>query len=186
MKYLLFGLAFILVACNASVDTSETAGEKVRAQAVKATATEFFKTYAERSDWEKLLSFYRKDLVFEDVLLQLRLDSLWQFERFYDWPDTNFRKLYPGQPSLEVEHLLVDDSTAIAAGYFTPFYWYGQLIEPDWGMQFQMVLHFDDDLRIKKQVDWIEYDDATLESVIKRYREVGVDDPPAWLDLEKK
>jgi hypothetical protein len=184
MKYLFVGLAFIFVACNAPAEVSAGADENDRVQAVEAKARDFFETYAERSDWEKLLSFYRNDLIFEDVLLQLQLDSLWQFERFYNWPDTNFRKLHPGQPSLEVEHLLVDDSTAIATGYFTPFYWYGQLIEPEWGMQFQMVLHFDEDLRIKKQVDWIEYDDTVLESVIKRYREVGVDDPPAWLDLE--
>lgn len=186
MRYLLLGWIFLLFACNASEHDPETEDTNKRVQAVKEKANAFFETYAERSNWEQLLAFYREDMVFEDVMLQLQLDSLWQFERFYDWPDTNFQKLHPEQPSLEVKHLLVDDSTAIAVGYFTPFFWYGQLVEPDWGMQFQMVLHFDEDLRIKKQVDWIEYDDATLENVIKRYREVGVDDPPAWLDLEKR
>lgn len=185
MKHLSICFVIGILACNYSPVEVTSAPPTNRAKAVKDIATAFFDTYAERSDWEQLLSFYRQDMVFEDVMLQLHLDSLWQFERFYNWPDTNFRKLSPEQLHMEVEHLLVNDRVAIASGHFNPFYWHGQLIDLDWGMQFQMTLYFDENLKISKQVDWIEYDDAVLESVIKRYREVGIDKPPAWLDLRK-
>ena len=183
MRYLLvFGL-FTLLSCTASSSSEES--KPNRTDLVKAKAEQYFATFSQREDWQELLSYYREDMIFEDIFLQIQLDSLWQFERFYNWPDTNFRKLSPEQQHLSIEHLVANDSTAMAYGHLNPFYWYGNLVDLDWGMQFTIILHFDEDLKIKKQVDWMEYDDKTQESVIKRYREVGVDDPPAWLNLER-
>ena len=53
-------------------------------------------------------------------------------------------------------------------------------------MNFTILLVFDENLKIKKQIDWIEYDAKVLESVIQRYRAEGVDKPPGWLDLERR
>lgn len=182
LPFFILSLA-LLVACQpTNIEEPKSAD---RSRQVHETATAFFETYAERKDWNKLLSFYRPDMTFEDIALQLQLDSLWQFERFYDWPDTNFHKLSDDHPALVVEKLVANDSIAMAYGHFTPFYWHGQLIDLDWGMQFAMILEFDEQLKIKKHIDWIEYDDGVLEAMINRYRTEGVDKPPSWLNLER-
>ena len=118
-------------------------------------------------------------------MLQLHLDSLWKFKRFYNWPDTGFAKLYPEQKHLVIETLTVNDSMAIARGYINPFYWYGQKMDTEWGMQIAFWLFFDENLKIKRQIDWVEYAPEVFESVIARVRENGVEEVPAWLDLSK-
>jgi hypothetical protein len=178
-------LCIILSACQPQATIKSPTHQSSRTELIHKQASAFFNTYAERKDWNKLLSFYRADMKFQDIPLQLNLDSLWQFERFYNWPDTNFRKLTPEQPHLEVEHLVVNDSVAIAYGHFNSFYWYGKKNTPDWGMNFTMLLEFDEDLKIRKHIDWIEYDADVLESMINRYRMEGVDKPPSWLNLER-
>ena len=105
-----------LFACQPSTSEDAQEWQPTRAVQIHERATALFDTYAERKDWNKLLSFYREDLVFQDLLLQLNLDSLWQFERFYNWPDTNFRKLTLDQRHLEIEHLAVNDDVASPTG----------------------------------------------------------------------
>ncbi|MCB0621607.1 MAG: hypothetical protein KDC43_28135 [Saprospiraceae bacterium] len=131
-------------------------GGPSRADQVEQVALQYFATYAEREDWDKLLSFYRSDLEFEDVMLLLELDGLEDFKEFYNWPDTGFHKLVKEEPHLILEDLLVNDSTAVGYGFFKPFYWYGTLYGED-QPYFSIVLTFDDSLRIKRQVDFIEY-----------------------------
>lgn len=178
--YLLVGLGFLLACQTQPVAETSSQEEKVREMALA-----FFQTYAERQDWDKFCSFYREDLQFKDVMLQLELDSLWKFKRFYNWPDTNFAKLSPEQKHVEIHTMLVQDSVVTAYGHFNPFYWYQQKIEEPWGMEAMFVLHFDQDQKIIRQVDWIEYGPQTLQSVIDRVREKGVQDVPDWLDLSR-
>lgn len=151
-------------------------------------AQAFFKTFAERTDWEKFCSYYREDMQFEDIILQIKLDSLWQFQRFYKWNDTInvFTKLNPNQEHLTIFSLITDSLTAVARGRFNPFYYNEQLVDPFWGMEFTIWLYFDDQRKIIKQIDWIEYDDFTLENVIRRCRQNGVMLPPEWLDLSRE
>ncbi len=158
-----------------------------RSDQIRQVATEYFKTFAQRSDWNKLLSFYREDLAFDDVYLQIHLDSLWQFKRFYKWDEEggNFQKLTPDQEHISIEELLVNDSMAIGKGRVNPFYYYGELVDTEWGMEAMFCLYFDEYLKIKKQVDWIEYDPQVLESVIAHHKENGVGAIPEWLDLSK-
>jgi hypothetical protein len=51
-------------------------------------------------------------------------------------------------------------------------------------MKFTIWLYFDEDFKIKHQVDWFEYDDKVLESVINRIRKDGLRIPD-WLDLSR-
>jgi hypothetical protein len=53
------------------------------------------------------------------------------------------------------------------------------------GMETTFWLFFDDDLKIIKQIDWIEYEPAVFESVIQRIRKNGLEKTPDWLDLRK-
>lgn len=156
-----------------------------RVQAVENQALAYFQTYAERTDWPGFCNYYREDLHFEDIILQLKLDSLWQFQRFYNWPDTNFAKLSPEQETLIINTLVCNDSVAVAKGYFTPYIWYGQRMEPEWGMEATFWLFFDENLKIYKQIDWIEYDPDVLESLIQSVRTKGMQPIPNWLDLSR-
>ena len=53
-------------------------------------------------------------------------------------------------------------------------------------MEFTIWLYFDDDFKIKKQIDWMEYAPTVFESVIERVRENGVEKIPDWLDLSRE
>lgn len=185
----------LLVAClwlicqGCNPDTQEgSIPSQSQEEAVRSVAEDFFATFADRSDWQKFCAFYREDMVFEDVLLQIKLDSLWQFKKFYKWDEEagNFQKLTPEQKHLTIKTLVVNDSVAVGRGRFHPFYYYGELIDPDWGMEATIWLYFDEHLKIRKQVDWIEYDDRALEGVIRHYRANGADVLPSWLDLSRE
>ena len=154
---------------------------------IEQRAKAFFTTFSERTDWDKLCAFYREDMEFVDVMLQLQLDSLWQFKRFYNWDGEGerFKKLTPDQDHLELYSLVANDSIAVGRGRVNPFYYDGHLIDTDWGMEFTIWLYFDDQLKIIKQIDWMEYDSYTLESMIKRCRDNGFEAIPDWLDLSR-
>jgi len=184
ISLLLLGMMLVQQRCSTSVSKQPES----RAQQVERVANDFFATFAEREDWEKFCSFYREDVVFDDVLLQLHLDSLWQFKRFYNWDGEgeNFRKLSPDQDHITIETLLVNDSVAVGRGRVNPFYYYDKLIDEEWGMDVTFWLYFDEDMKIKKQIDWIEYGPGVMEDVLTRYKEKGVDEIPDWLDLSKE
>jgi hypothetical protein len=157
-------------------------------QAVRSQATDFFETFAERSDWGKFCSFYREDVHFKDITLQLELDSLWKFKRFYKWDEEGdrFKKMYPEQKHLNLQSLVVEGNTVAGKGHLNPFYYDGALINTAWGMEFTIWLRFDENLKIIEQIDWMEYDPATLENTVKRCRENGHEAIPVWLDLSRK
>ncbi len=163
-------LGIILYSCDSSSarDNASASAQKAK---IKQVASEFFATYAERENWEKLLSFYRQDMQFEDVMLQIKIFNKTDFQAFYNWPEGNFQKLSPDQPHLVLQTLAVNDSTAVGRGYFTPFYFRGELYEWRWGSEFTIWLYFDERLKIKRQIDFIEYPDWILEDVIRQYRE---------------
>ena len=174
-------IATALVSCHqGTTDSIQSANSQV-----EQIVLEYFATFSERSDWDKLCSFYREDVEFIDVMLQLHLDSLWQFKRFYNWDGEGdrFQKLSPDQDHLTLTTVVVDDGTAVARGRVNPFYYDGHLIDTDWGMEFTIWLYFDENIKIIKQIDWMEYDSYTLESMIKRCRENGFEAIPDWLDL---
>ena len=184
---LIFGI--ILGGSQLSCESQPDQGSAVptRQQAVEQKAREFFTTFAQRHDWDKFCSFYREDLEFQDIILQIQLDSLWQFKRFYNWDGEagNFRKLTPDQPHLTLETLVANEEVAVARGHLNPFYYYDKLVDTDWGMDFTIWLYFDEDLLIRKQVDWFEYDAAALDGILSHYRKNGAGALPDWLDLSE-
>ncbi len=174
---------FLAIGCN-QTKTSDTSDFE---QAVRSEAIKYFDTFAERSDWDKLCSFYREDVHFRDIMLQLELDSLWKFKRFYKWDEEGdrFKKLSPEQKHLNVQSLVVEGNTVACRGHLNPFYYDGVLVDSEWGMAFTIWLRFDENLKIIEQIDWMEYDPVTLENTIKRCRENGFEAIPDWLDLSR-
>lgn len=186
-----FPIAIIAIAFSflflTGCTTEQGEQRNARQHQVEKTARAFFATFAERKDWGKFCSFYREDMAFEDILLQIKLDSLWQFKRFYKWDEEGepFKKLAPEQEHLTLISLVANDSVAVGRGRVNPFYYYGELVDEEWGMEFTIWLYFDEQLKIKKQIDWMEYAPEVFESVIKRIREHGVEKTPDWLDLSR-
>lgn len=179
----LIAILLITIGCNQSKTTDSSAYE----QAVRSKALEYFETFAARSDWDKFCSFYREDVRFKDITLQLELDSLWKFKRFYKWDEEGdrFQKLFPEQKHLNLQSLLVEGNQVAGKGHLNPFYYDGVLVNTEWGMEFTIWLQFDENLKIIEQTDWMEYDPVTLENTIKRCREQGFEAPPDWLDLSQ-
>jgi hypothetical protein len=183
-KFPYLALLLMTVGCQQTKTADDTDFE----QAVRNQALEYFETFAERTDWDKFCSYYREDLHFKDITLQLELDSLWKFKRFYQWDEegNRFKKLFPEQKHLNVQSLIVEGNTAAGKGYLNPFYYDGALVDTEWGMEFTIWLRFDENLKIVEQIDWMEYDPATLEHTIQRCRENGFEAIPDWLDVTKK
>lgn len=50
-------------------------------------------------------------------------------------------------------------------------------------MDFTIWLYFDGQLKIKRQVDWFEYNPAVLRAMLDRISENGHEATPDWLDL---
>ncbi len=180
----LLGILLLLNSCDQTGSTNTNDFE----QTVRSEALEYFETFADRSDWDKLCSFYREDVHFKDIMLQLDLDSLWKFKRFYKWDEEGdrFKKMFPDQKHLQLQSLVVEGNTAVGKGNINPFYYDGALVDTEWGMEFTIWLRFDENLKIIEQIDWIEYDPFTLENTIKRCRENGFEAIPDWLDLSEK
>jgi hypothetical protein len=155
------------------VETRDKAAASAQKAKVEQVAREYFATFAEREDWEKLLSFYRYDMQFEDIMLQIKIFNKEDFKSFYNWPEGDFQKAPPDAPHLVLQTLAVNDSAAVGRGYFNPFYYNGELNEWKWGSEFTIWLFFDEQLKIKRQIDFIEYPDWILEDVIARYRGRG-------------
>ena len=66
---------------------------------------------------------------------------------------------------------MADEEIAVGRGYFTPIYWNDKLYDMKWGATFTIWLFFDDELKIIRQIDWIEYSGDVLQSIGKRMEE---------------
>ncbi len=177
MKLRIFSFLLVIisgtVSCNSNATGTQNAGSN--SKEVEKVARDFFATFAARDDWEKMLSFYRYDMQFEDVALQVKVFNKEDFKDFYNWTDPNFRKLSPEQQHLELADLVVSGNIAVGRGHFNPFLWQDQLQAWKWGSEFTIWLYFDEQLKIKRQIDFIEYPDDILEDVIRGYREARGD-----------
>ena len=156
--FLLLQLIF-LISCQKEVSTE---------QPIKDLATTFFEHYAERSDWQGFLDLYSDSVYFQDVIFRMELNGKTAFKTFYNWPDSNFMK-HPEYPeTLVLEDLAVNDSSAVGRGYFTPFYYGGMLYDDAKNMRFTMWLYFDQQGKIIRHIDFIEYPPSFLKSAAER------------------
>ncbi len=148
----------LFLACN---NTYSSNGNE-KGKMIKETAEAYFKTFSQRKDWEKMLSFYDSSIQFADIEMGIEQYNFEQFKDYYNWKNPAFQKLYPEQESLILEQLVVDGNTAIGTGRFTDFYWQGAKIE--WGKagQFMIKLEFTDQGKIISQQDFIHYPKSLL------------------------
>lgn len=142
-------LSVIILCCSGCTNV------QTETSPLQDTVDDYIKTYQERNDWEKMLSFYSDSIYLYDPNLQYECNGMEEFKFFYNWPDTNFRKFSPEQANLTVEDLMIEGNKAVLRGRFNPFYWQGQL--QDWPGGYTIWLFFNEDQKIIQQYDYIIY-----------------------------
>lgn len=153
-------ILFFLIATACTSPNTETSLARERALL-------FFDTYKARTDWQAFQDLYAEDLVFQDVIFRYTYNKE-EFINFYNWPDPLLEK-HPDYPEvLVLEELTMTDSTAMGRGYFTPFYYSGQLYDDAEHMRFVISLHFDENGKIKRHTDFIEYPPEFLVGLAER------------------
>lgn len=120
-------------------------------------ANAFFQTYKERTQFDKFLTFYADDMIFEDVFYRVKLKNKEQFSEFYDWHKGDFDRL-ANQHILRLDNVVVEHEQIVARGEFLRFSYNGKEMGP-W--PFVIWLEFDEHGKIIKQQDWINYSQTT-------------------------
>ena len=129
---------------------------------IQEKTKEYYRTYQERSDFQKFLSFYDDHVVMEDIILGERKNGKKEFADFFDWSNPDFSKT--DSLALIITNQLFQENQVLTQGYFTPFKWGEQHFE---AMHFTTILTFNAKGKIIKQVDWINYP-STLINYEKR------------------
>lgn len=132
--------------------------EKNKTKSTEETTTLLYEVYAERSDFEKFLSFYDEDMVLEDFIFGERIEGKENFKAFFDWPNPKFQKLE--DKALIVKDIIVNKNKAVVRGYFTPFKWGDYTSER---MHFTTILEFNESGKIVKHQDWINYPSTLID-----------------------
>ena len=146
MKFKILFLAAItlLVSCQ---NKQESKSEQV--------AKLFFDTYAERADYNKMKSFYNDSVDYENVIQNtsiIRLETGYLLNELFSWNDKSL--VYENNKLLKVDEIITNDSMAIVNGQFNSYTYNGFTFAP---MKFTTHLYFDQNHKVKKQVDWFNY-----------------------------
>jgi len=153
-KLLLISLLFTIGACTSLTGSQTTKNTPIISTSLlEQVVTEYFNVYQHRTDFEKFLTFYHEDAVLEDVVYGNLVKSKKEIKTFLNWQDPNF-SLIDKNNALVVQKQVIQGNTVVTEGYFTEFNYYGKKLGP-W--RFIILLEFNDELKIIRQVDWINY-----------------------------
>lgn len=125
---------------------------------IKQTVKDYYQTYQERNDFQKFLSFYDEEMILEDIIFGEKINGLEKFEEFFDWENPKFKKL--SEKTLIVQEQIFDKNKVVTKGYFTPFKWGDYECE---SMNFTTILTFNENGKIIKHVDWINYPSTLID-----------------------
>jgi ketosteroid isomerase-like protein len=138
----LFVLAVSLISCLKENRNSRN----------KEYTQQFFKVYADHNDFDQFISYYADNTVLEDIINGDRIEGKDALKIFFDWDNPNL--IRKSSKALVMQELIVEGQQAVIKGYFTPFEWQTTPFE---AMHFTTILTFNDDGKIIKHVDWINY-----------------------------
>lgn len=116
-------------------------------------AQQFFQHYAKREDFVTFMSFYAEHAQLIDVVYGHHAQSKTEIRQFLDWQRGEF-VLLKGDNILTVSKQTSQANTVITQGYFHRFSYNGEIMGP-W--LFSIILEFDNNHKIIKQTDWINY-----------------------------
>lgn len=126
--------------------------------AIEETVDNFCQIYAKREKPESLKSFYDERAVLEDIISGVRVEGNLDIINFFDWNNVSYKM--KDTVALVVVSKVIGDGSATINGYFTSFEWSGTIYRR---MHFTTVLFFNDEHKIIKQVDWINYPNELLD-----------------------
>lgn len=127
------------------------------------TAEDFYQTYADRKDLNKLMGFYSESTTYIDAVPQINIEGKENIQNQYNWTDPSY-KIHPQFPkTVKINQMISNDSIVIVSGIYNPYYYNGKLINK---MQFNSWLYFNKDGKIEKQVEWVQYPMDILEEII--------------------
>lgn len=140
-SYILILYIFFLSSCLSSKNNE-----------IKNVVNEFYITYNNRNDINKLLDFYDESITLEDIVNNEKIIGKNNLKLFYDWNNPNFKSL--DSNNLVIDEIIIDQHKAVVIGSFNRFKWKTTEYNP---MDFITVLFFNNSNKIIKQVDWINY-----------------------------
>jgi hypothetical protein len=114
---------------------------------------DYFSVYSQRSDFNRLISFYDNNAQFEDIVYGNILKNKEEIKEFLAWNKGDFKAL-SGEKILTVTKQVIKGNTAVSQGFFHEFSYNGQKFGP-W--LFVIVQEFNYQHKIIKQTDWINY-----------------------------
>ncbi len=118
----------------------------------------FIDIYQERVEFEKFLNLYSESLMLEDMMAGTRVKGKEELRNFFNWNDDSLVK--KENKAFIVEKYYVNDRSVVIQGYFTPFTWNGLEVE---AMQFITQLDFNEEYKIIRHRDWINYPNNLLD-----------------------
>ena len=166
-QWLLIGLIGGICLLAGTFNSVQIDEDQVENPDYKVIAQDYFQTYAERKDWAKMQSFYADTLHFEDAILQETFDKK-GFLDFYDWTKGPFEKMSSDQKHFVVKNMVADGNLVVTRGQIQPFYYEGNFIPLSHNASFTLWLWFNENGKIIRQIDWIEYPGSVLKSVAAR------------------
>jgi len=137
-------IVFLLSGCASSSNNHNDLSEIV---------DEYFSVYSQRTDFERLMSFYDNNAQFEDIIYGNSLKNKEEIKEFLAWDRGEF-KILSGDRALTVTKQIFEKKTVVTQGFFLEFSYDGQVLGP-W--LFVIVQEFNSQNKIIKQTDWINY-----------------------------
>lgn len=125
----------------------------------KKKLNQFINIYQLRTDFKGFLNLYSDEVEFKDIIYGYKFDSKEGLAKFFDWNNPDFKKLH--SQTFSIENIIWDDETVIIEGYFLEFLWKDEKVNP---MYFTTKLKFNDQGKIIKHIDWINYPDKLLKT----------------------
>jgi len=107
----------------------------------------------QRKDFKKFMSFYAKDATLKDIIYGNDLRNKAEIQSFLNWHNGKFDRL-ASENILTVTNQVIENQSAITEGYFHQFRFNDKEFGP-W--LFIISLEFNEDNKIIKQTDWINY-----------------------------
>lgn len=115
-------------------------------------AREYFETYAQRTDFNKFINFYDQEVELRDIVNGDEIKGRQNLASFFNWAHPDLKMIH--DRALVLEDLIIAENKAIGKGHFTEFKWGESTFGP---MHFTMILIFNEQGKITRQTDWINY-----------------------------
>jgi len=145
--FISLSLTLLLLSC--------TATEKQ--DSIRQEVEEYYQTYQQREDFQRFLSFYSDDVVLEDMISGDKIEGKSALAEFFNWDTPGFQKTE--DQALIITEQIIEGNKVVTKGYFTPFQWGETRFE---AMHFTTLLTFNEQGKIIKHVDWINYPSTLL------------------------